>query len=345
MAEPVRLGIAGAGLIGRRHAEAVNAAHGVVLAGIADPAPAAQDVAAAHGVPCHPNLEAMLEAGVDGVILATPNQLHEEGALAAIGAGVPVLVEKPIAGDLAAARRMTAAARAAGVPLAVGHHRRHNPLIRRASQMITEGALGQIVLAEASCWLMKPDDYFQTDWRRRKGAGPVYLNLIHDVDLLLHLCGPATLVQAMESAAARGFEVEDTAVILLRFASGALATMTVTDTVPAPWSWELTARENPAYPPNPASCYRIGGTQGSLELPDLALWHNPGKRSWWEPLSCTRAPVDHAEPLAAQAAQFGQVIRDGAAPLVSGEDGLAALEVIEAVKTSAATGQPVMLGG
>ena len=73
------------------------------------------------------------------------------------------------------------------------------------------------------------------------------MNLIHDMDLLRHLCGEVTSVQAFESNAARGIR-EDSAVILLRFANGALGTVTVSDTIVAPWSWELTTGgENPAY--------------------------------------------------------------------------------------------------
>ncbi|MFD1797879.1 Gfo/Idh/MocA family protein [Paracoccus aurantiacus] len=174
---------------------------------------------------------------------------------------------------------------------------------------------------------------------------PVYLNLIHDVDLLQHLVGPVQSVQAMESRMVRGNEVEDTAVILLRFANGALGTVNVCDTAVAPWSWELTARENPAYPATSQDCYLIGGTEGSLSLPQLTLWANPAKRSWWEPISTTRYPFDFTDPLILQADQFAAVIRDGVPPLVSARDGLAALTVIEAVKRAAETGMPVELEG
>ncbi len=344
MTAPARIAVAGAGLIGRRHAEAIRVAQGVALACIADPSPAAAEVAATLGVPHHTTLEdAIAAGGLDGAILATPNQAHLAGGLACIGAGLPVLVEKPLADSVENARQLVEAAQAAGVPLAVGHHRRHNPLIARAKALIDDGALGRIAAVHGSTWLMKPDDYFDVDWRRQPGAGPVYINLIHDVDLLMHLCGPITRVQAMESNAVRGFAVEDTAVILLRFASGALGTVTLSDTTAAPWSWELTARENPAYPATGQDCYRIAGTHGALALPELALWQHTEERSWWTPISATRFPVDTDDPLVRQAEQFGEVIRKGATPLVPGADGLRALQVVEAVKTAAATGAPVDL--
>ncbi|AUH35380.1 oxidoreductase [Paracoccus tegillarcae] len=338
------MAVVGAGLIGRRHGQAMLSAPGVVLAGIADPDPNSAQIAADFDVPWHAGLDDMIAAGgIDGIILATPNQLHEEGALAAIAAGLPVLVEKPLASDLAAARRMVVAAQRAGVALATGHHRRHNPLVEQAKQLITDGRLGRIVSVHVSAWLSKPDTYFDVDWRRRKGAGPVYLNLIHDIDLMLHLAGPVTQVQAMESNANRGNEVEDTANVLLQFACGALGTMAVSDTVTAPLSWELTAGENPAYPVTGQDCYWIAGTQASLALPSLTLWANPDQRGWWEPISATHLPVEHGDPLPRQLAQFGRVVRGEQAPLVSGEDGLAAMILVDAIKRAAATGERVSL--
>ncbi|KKM01790.1 hypothetical protein LCGC14_1790920 [marine sediment metagenome] len=331
--------IAGAGLIGARHAQAIRAAHRTALACVVDPSEAGRIVASAHDVPWFATLAQMLDAGLaDGAILATPNTLHADGGMACIDAGLPVLVEKPLASDIDSATRLVAHAKARGVALATGHHRRHNPLIAKAKALIDEGALGTIATVQGTTWFMKPDDYFAADWRRQRGAGPVYLNLIHDIDLLQHFCGPVAEVQAMESRAVRGFEVEDTAVILLRFASGTLGTVNVCDTAVAPWSWELTARENPAYPATGQDAYWLGGTHGALSVPNLALWTNPAQRSWWEPISATRMVFDFADPLVCQADQFADVILDGAAPLVSGRDGLAALAVIEAVKASAAGG-------
>ena len=340
MREYTRIAVVGAGLIGRRHAVAVQAAKGIELACIVDPAPAAQQFAAELDVDCVPDIAALVDrGGVDGAILSTPNTMHADGALACIGAGLPVLIEKPLATDLESARMVVSAATAAAIPIATGHHRRHNPLIARAKMLVDEGALGQIASVHGMTWFMKPPDYFDIGWRRRKGAGPVYLNLIHDVDLLQYFCGPIDSVHAYESNKIRGNEVEETAVILLRFESGLLGTVNVCDSAVAPWSWELTARENPAYPATGEDCYWIGGTRGSLSLPNLTLWSNPEKRSWWEPISGTKMPFDFSDPLILQAEQFGRVIRREEEPVVSGWDGLAALAVIEAVKLSATTGE------
>lgn len=342
---PVRISVVGAGMIGRRHVEAIAGAGGTArLHSIVDPQPGARDFAATLGVPWHSDVESMIASDrPDGVILATPNQLHAEQGLRCLAAGIPVLVEKPIATDVASARRLVDEARSTGTPLLVGHHRRHSPLVAAAKAAIESGVLGTIVAVHGMFWTMKPDDYFEVGWRRRKGAGPVFLNLIHDVDLLRHFCGEIASVQALESNAVRGNEVEETTVVVLRFESGALGTVNVSDTVVAPWSWELTAGENRDYHQTPEACYMIGGTHGSLAVPNLALWRNPGARSWKEPVEAEALASEAGDPLERQIRQFARVIRDGEAPLVPGEEGLQTLRVIEAIKKSAATGETVTL--
>ena len=142
----------------------------------------------------------------------------------------------------------------------------------------------------------------------------------------------------------RGFDVEDTMVVLLRFASGTLATVSVSDTISAPWSWEFTSGENPVYPNVTTSCYKIGGTHGALSVPDMTLWQHSSARSWWEPIGAETIDFEVAEPLMRQLADFVGVIRDGATPLVSGREGLESLRVVEAIKTAAASGETVALG-
>lgn len=341
---PVKLAVLGAGLIGRRHAELVTTESGATLAAVVDPAPQAQEFAAAKGAPWFPSFAAMLAVErPDGVIIATPNQTHVAVGLEAIAAGVPALIEKPVADDVAAAERLVDAAERAGIPLLVGHHRRHNPLVRRAKEAIDAGRVGDVVAVHATCWLFKPAEYFDVPWRREKGAGPVLVNLIHDIDLLCYLCGPIVSVQAMESHAQRGNAVEETAVALLRFASGALGTVTLSDTIVAPWSWEFTSGENPAYTRTLETCYMIGGTRGSLSVPYLDLWQHTTCPDWWQPLVPERLPVNARDPLCQQIRNFCEVIRGTAPPAATGRDGLNALRVIAAIKQAAASGMPVSL--
>ncbi len=344
MSQNPRIAIVGAGLIGHRHAAAFAQAHGVDLAAIVDPASGAGDIAARFQVPHFTDLDGLFAANcADGVVLAVPNQMHAPMALATIGQGLATLVEKPFTATLSEGQTVLNAACAADVPLLTGHHRRYNPLITKAIEVVQSGELGPLTAVQAQTWFLKPDHYFEADWRRQPGAGPVYLNLIHDIDLLHAFCGPITQVQAMESNAQRGFAVEETAVILLRFASGLLGTVNVSDAAAAPWSWELTARENAHYPATDQNCYWIAGTKGSLALPNLAVWSHDGAEGWWSPISAKRLVFPFDDPLIVQATHFGEVIRGNAKPIVSGVDGLAALSVVEAVKEAAKTGQPVHL--
>ena len=349
MKRPPRIAVAGAGLVGRRHLEIVAASRSCTLAAVIDPAAGAAEIARRHGVPHLAALDiAIRGGGIDGVILATPNAHHVDGALACIAAGLPVLVEKPLAPDVAGGLRIVEAAEASGVPVLTGHHRRYSPIVAAAREIVGRGDLGRVVSVQATTWFRKPDGYFDTVWRREPGGGPIRINLIHDIDLMQFFAGPVTQVQAFASSAERGFAVEDTAAISLRFASGALGTMNVSDAIAAPWSWELTSRENPAYPATGESAYLIGGTEASLALPNLAIWRHEGERSWWSPISATVPPVGHGDPLRRQVEHFATVIVDGIPPLVTARDGLLALADVEAVAQSAETGaavRPAVGGG
>jgi len=281
---PARIAICGAGLIGARHVEqAVDQAR---LCAIVDPSDAAAELARSHGVPYFADLQACLEREKpDGVVIATPNHLHADQAILCLERDTPVLIEKPIADSLENAERIVEAQTRTGVPVLIGHHRRHNPIIKRAKAIIEAGELGDIVAVTGQFWLYKPDDYFNAEWRTKRGAGPLLINSIHDIDLMRHLCGEVVELQAMRSNQQRGFEVEDTLAMLMRFENGALGTFSVSDSVVAPWSWELTSGENKIYPQTNASCYRIGGTEKSLSIPDLRIWSHVGERSWWSDIT------------------------------------------------------------
>lgn len=344
MTQRVKLAVVGAGLIGKRHIQHVLAEPSAQLSAVIDPTPVGETIAKEASVKWFPSFADMIAADrPDGIIVATPNPAHVQNGLEAVEAGIPALIEKPIADDIKSGEKLIAAAEAKGVPLLTGHHRRHNPVMHKAKEIIESGKLGRVLVVNAMFWLFKPDDYFDISWRRERGAGPVFLNLIHDVDNLRYLFGDVAAVQARESNAVRGNAVEETAVILIEFKNGVLGTATVSDTVVAPWSWEMTSGENPAYPKTEQSCYMIGGTHGSLAVPSLEVWRNPGNRSWWEPFDQTRIEVDDEDPLVLQIRQFCKVIRRDEPPLVSGREGLETLRVVDAVKRSAATGERIEL--
>lgn len=331
----IRIGLAGAGLVGRRHLAALRLVPGMTLSAVLDPALCADDP-----LPRADTLPELI-AQSDGIILATPNHTHRPMAEAVLRAGLPVLVEKPLAATAQDAEHIAALSEQTGTQVLVGHHRRHNPLIQKAKEIIDSGTLGPITSVQGTCWLPKPDSYYAQSWRQTAGAGPLFINLIHDVDLLMHLVGPITDVHAFEANTQRKTDAEEVVAATLRFASGALGTLSLSDTALGPWSWELTAGENPAYPKTDENSYLIGGTQGALALPNLTVWSQKQGPDWWAPISATRHPVDSTDTLVAQLTHFGAVIAGTAAPRVSAADGARAVAVIEAIKRAAQTGQTV----
>ena len=346
MARRTRIAVVGFGLIGRRHAEVVRRLPDVSLAAIVDPDPGSRAAAEALGVPALADLNDMIATEApDGIVLATPTPLHIAQGLECIAHCCPVLIEKPIAVSSRDAHELTDAAASAGVPLLVGHHRRHNGMVQAAKRAMADGAIGEIRAIQATCWFYKPDYYFEAaPWRTRKGAGPISVNLVHDVDLLRYFCGEVESVRAVAVPSRRGFENEDLATAILRFASGAVATISVSDSIVAPWSWELTARENSAYPATNESCYLIGGSEGGLSLPDLRIWRHDDAQDWWTPISARSLTCRTEDPLVAQMTHFARVISGQEAPLVSGLEGLRSLEVVEAVALSSENGKEVCVG-
>lgn len=345
MSAPMRIAVAGAGLIGRHHIELIEASPDCVLAGIADPSSAGQEFAQAHNTPWHADHSTLLaDEKPDGLIIASPNALHFQMALDCAQAGVPALIEKPVTDTVAAAQQLCAAVRRTGVPMLVGHHRRHNPIIKTARETVANGRLGQLT-AVVGLWLLrKPDDYFDVAWRREHGGGPLLINLIHDIDNLRFICGEITEVQALTSNKVRGFTVEDTAALLLRFANGALGTVTVSDATPAPWSWELASGENAAYPKQDQPCYIFSGTAGSLSVPNMELWFYGQQPGWYAPLSRETIAPAAFDPLAEQLRHFCAVITGREQPLIPVEDAMGTLAVVEAVSEAARTGQKISPG-
>jgi predicted dehydrogenase len=333
-----RLAIAGLGLVGKRHAEAIAVTPDVELTAVVEPSMSGKAAAAELGLSCHETIETLLDAvEVDGIIIATPTPMHVEQAKICVLRDCPVLVEKPIGTSSAEALSLVRLAAQRNVSLLVGHHRRYNPLIQKAKETITEGRIGDVRAVQGTCWFYKPDHYFAAaPWRTKDGAGPISVNLVHDIDLIRYLCGEIVGVQAVAKPSVRGFENEDVASALLEFGNGAVGTISVSDSVVSPWSWEFTSRENPKYPPTAESCYMIGGSEGAISLPDMRLWsHDNRQQDWWTPMSATSLIRDTSDPLVNQIRHFRDVVLHGSEPVMSGPEGLKTLQVIEAIQVSA----------
>ena len=280
----------------------------------------------------------------DGVVVATPTEYHLEPVLSALATGAHVLVEKPIAATDAEAEQIVAAADAAGRHVLTGHHRRYYPVLARAREIIVAGEIGDLITVHGHWTVLKEGrGYWDPDWRKRRGAGPVLTNLIHEFDTLRFVCGEIASVQAEMTSRVRGWEKEDAAAITLTFANGALGTFVLSDGTPSPWAWELATGENPAFPPAFRNTHRLTGTAGALEFPDLALWRQTEGVGWNHPIARHPVPVKGTDAYARQCAHFCAVIRGNEAPIISAEDGARTLRAVTAVFEAAETGRRVVL--
>ncbi|WP_369303373.1 Gfo/Idh/MocA family protein [Pseudomonas sp. N2-5-1-1] len=339
----IRIAVAGAGLIGRRHIELIRANSSCELASVIDPFEIDTAYLDSLGVCQYSSLATCFaEDKPDGVILATPNALHVEQTLQCIKVGVAALIEKPVAHNVEEGKRLLAVADATGAKLLVGHHRAHSPILARAREVIRDDILGDLVAVQGSALFYKPDDYFDSAvWRRQEGGGPILINMIHEIGNLRSLCGEIVAVQAMQSNAARGFPVEDTVCIGLRFENGALGSFLLSDSAGCARSWEQTSQENTSYPSyEDEDCYVISGKNGSLSVPTMRLkyYAAPKDRSWWKPFRTGVASINRKDPLEIQLDHFCNVIRGTELPLVSVRDGLRNLIITEAISEAARSG-------
>ena len=340
--------MAGAGYIGLAHIAALRASPTCKLTAIVDPSPAANKVAADARVPLFSSIEEMLRKDrPDGIVLATPNQLHVPQALQCLEAGLPTFVEKPVAPTVGEGEKLARAVEKRKARVLIGHHRAHSPIMAKAKEVVDSGLLGRLVAVMGSATFLKPDHYFaEGSWRKEPGGGPILLNMIHEVHNLRMLCGEIVAVQAIASHAVRGFPVEDTVAISLQFANGALGSFMLSDTAACARSWEQTSQENKAYPSyDDEDCYVIAGTSGSLSVPTMRLktYPRPQDRSWWKPFDVGTVPMKREDPIRRQMEHFGAVVRGEVEPLVTARDGLTNLRVTEAIVQAAASGRTVQL--
>src|SRR5712671_4289030 len=157
----LRIAVIGAGLIGRTHIAVLRSGHpDYTLAAVADPSPGAAEEARALGYPIYAEIEEMLEREKpDGAVVAVPNQMHVKAGLACIARKIPIIVEKPVSDSVAEAIELIEAGERAGVAILTGHHRRHNPIMRKAAEIVRDGGLGRVVAATAIYLSHKPKDY------------------------------------------------------------------------------------------------------------------------------------------------------------------------------------------
>lgn len=258
--------------------------------------------------------EAIAHSGVEGVLLVTPNDVHEEQALACAERGRHVFVEKPIADSTEAGERMRRACMEAGVALMVGHAFRRLGAARRVKQLLDDGALGRVVLAEANMSLtgsFKPEAW--RAHRERNPGGPIMQLGIHHVDTLAYWLGPVQRASGRFAHVHSQAEIDDVGVVTLEFESGALASLTGSYVSPKTFS------------------LRILGTEAVLEYrTDFSVWPDALALDGVTALSLAGEPIDFDERdmLAEELAEFGRCIRGEAEPETGADEGIAALGAV-----------------
>jgi phthalate 4,5-cis-dihydrodiol dehydrogenase len=196
----VRIGIAGLGAAGRAFLPAIGAHPGLALAAFADPAAQVRAEAGAElKVPAYASIaELLAHPGLDAVYIATPTELHPDHVAQACAAGKHVLVEKPMAVELAQASAMIAAAEQAGVQLLVGHSHSYDLPVKRMRELVAGGTLGRVRMVNTWCytdWMYRPRRPEELD--TGAGGGVTFRQGSHQFDILRLLCGGmATNVRA-----------------------------------------------------------------------------------------------------------------------------------------------------
>lgn len=344
----VRLASIGAGMIGHLHAGIARRLPECEYVALSDMDPAKEKLAAGLGVPYYPDFRRMLDREKpDGVIVSVPNEAHDEVGVQCAERGLHIMMEKPIASTLEAADRLIAGARAHKVKLLIAHHRRFNPKINATRDLVRGGALGDLVGVSVLWCMYKPSEYFAAGpWRAKKGGGPILINTIHEIDLLRYIHGEIARVYAEVSNKSRGFEVEDTVSLTMRFTDGVLASILMSDAAPSLWGYESNMGENPFFYPTRGDLYHFLGRKASLTFPGMVkvFYADPQRVGWQHPISTEQVEVPKCDPYVEQLKHFCRVVTGEEQPRTSGEDARQSLAVAMAVGESGRTGRAIDIG-
>lgn len=349
-------GIVGCGVIARTHALALAGLPGARLIAVTDvDAPKAKAFAAEHGAAWEPDLDALAaRPDVAVICVCVPSGLHAEIGSRAAQAGKHLVVEKPVDVTVRAADRLLSAVESAGVGLTVISQHRFDPGVQKLRELAGSGRLGRLVLGDAVIkWYRSQGYYDSGDWRgtwKLDGGGALMNQGVHYLDLLCWIMGPVAEVTALSATQAHQIEVEDVALAILRFRSGAVG---------------LVQASTAVYPGLPERL-EISGTAGTAiveagqltlaELADAPAAHGhaaPAAQGHAAPTAPTgpAAPAAAANPAAldvgahqAQLADFLAALDTGRQPLVTGRQARDDVAVIRAIYESARLRRPVELG-
>ncbi len=311
MESAIRAGVVGAGHLGYHHARLYASLPGVILVGVVDSAPEkAARAAEEFGGSALDSVEALLERGAQAVSVATPTTTHHAVAKALLEAGVHVLVEKPITPTLEQAEDLVATAARNNCKLQVGHVERFNGAVMALFEALKHPRF-------IECHRLSP-------FPMRGADVSVVLDLmIHDLDIVLTL--DRSEVTSLDAVGVPVFsETEDIANVRLRFASGCVANLTASR-VSMDKMRKIRIFEESAYVSTDYSAQEVMVYRKKAE--PLPAGANPMEQISIEPLQ-----VRKDEPLKLELAAFIACVRNGSAPLVSGEDGARALRVAQDIE-------------
>jgi UDP-N-acetylglucosamine 3-dehydrogenase len=296
----MRVGVVGVGIMGQNHARVFADLSGVKLVGVADPDRGQRKfVSDALGCAGFADVEGLLGAGVDALTIAAPTHLHRDLALTCIEGGVHVLVEKPIASSVAEGNAIIAAARRAGVTLMVGHVERFNPAVETIKEAIRREDILSIAITRVGPF---PP--------RMSNVGVVIDLAVHDIDLIRWFTD-SEIIEVQPQLSNVVAEREDIALLQFRTASGVLAHINTN------WLTPFKARSVTV------------ATRNKYIMADL-LTRQVTECFGFQPdgsYSMRHLSVGHAEPLRAELQAFVGAVRSGAKPAVTGEEGVAGLEI------------------
>jgi predicted dehydrogenase len=297
---PLRIGVIGVGTMGSNHARVLAGISGIKLVGVADPDRAQRDlVTRVLGCAAVSDMGALLQLGVDAVTIAAPTHLHHDIALDCIGRGIHVLVEKPIASTVEEGRSIIAAARKAGVTLMVGHVERFNPAVTAIKNAIRGEDLLSIAITRVGPF---PP--------RMSNVGVVIDLAVHDIDLIRWFTD-SDIVEVQPQLSSAVAEREDIALLQFRTASGVLAHINTN------WLTPFKAR-------NVTVATRHKYVMGDLLTRQVTECYG------FQPdgaYSMRHVSVGHDEPLRAELIAFIDAVRTGRPPAVTGDEGVASLEI------------------
>jgi len=297
---PLRLGVVGVGVMGANHARVLADLAEVKLVGIADSDPKQRAlVANALGCAGHADVEALIAGGVDAITIAAPTHLHRDLALTCVRHGVHILVEKPIASSVAEGRAIIAAAQRAGVTLMIGHVERFNPAVEAIKTAIRDEDILSIAITRVGPF---PP--------RMSNVGVVIDLAVHDIDLIRWFTD-SDIVEVQPQLSNAVAEREDIALLQFRTASGVLAHINTNWLTPFK-ARSVTVATRKKY---------IMGDLLTRQVTECFGFQPDGS------YSMRHLSVGHAEPLRAELQAFISAIRLGEQPAVTGEEGVASLEI------------------